>query len=174
MKKKNVWRTFGAQGSSVLKTGVFSASAWQKISGLNRGAALSLSNVELPTPLNNCPTIPVLTSVSFRDNSLRSRRCCGGHCSLGVAELYASTYDRTLVQSWSEADASSIEQSSCSDLSKQAPLTKIKNVSFTPGAAHFLFQRKWGAHPAAEGGIPRAKPAWTETNLSLGGIINYG
>ena len=38
------------------------------------------------------------------------------HSSLGVAELYASTYDRTLVQSWSEADASSIEQSSCSDL----------------------------------------------------------
>jgi hypothetical protein len=93
---------------------------------------------------------------------------------LGRAELYADTDDNALVQSWLDAGLSLIEQSSCSDLKKQAPKNKMKNVSFPPGAAHFLFQRKWGAHPAAEGGIPRAKPAWTETNLSLGGIINYG
>jgi hypothetical protein len=94
--------------------------------------------------------------------------------SLAVAELHAGTSNRPLVHGWLDADGSSIEQSSCSDLKKQAPKNKMKNVSFPPGAAHFLFQRKWGAHPAAEGGIPRAKPAWTETNLSLGGIINYG
>ena len=117
------------------------------------------SDEEFPTPLNNCPIGIVLTSFSFRDNSLRSRRCCGGHRSLGVAELYAGTFNRTLVQSWLEEVSSSIESSSCSDLSKQALQNKIKNVSFTPGAAHFLFKRKWGAHPAVEGGIPRAKPA---------------
>ena len=139
--RKDVRRTFGAQGSSVLKTGGFPALAWQKISSLNRSAALSLSKVELPTPLNNCLMIPVLTSFSFRDNSLRSRRCCGecrragrprpavyrcggfradtirpyqipgkpcrggyhppavSRRSLGVAELYAGTFNRTLVQS---------------------------------------------------------------------------
>ena len=77
VKRKDVWRTFEAQGSSVLKTGAFSASAWQKISGPERSAAMSLSKVELPIPLNNCPTILVLTSFSFREYSLRSRRCCG-------------------------------------------------------------------------------------------------
>ena len=165
MKKKNVWRTFGAQGSSVLKTGVFPALAWQKISSLNRSAALSLSKVELPTPLNNCLMIPVLTSFSFRDNSLRSRRCCGGYRSLGVAELYAGTCNRTLVQRWLEVVASSNESSGrersevIATHRPTAPQNQIKYVSFTPGAAHFLFKRKWGAHPAAEGGIPRAKPA---------------
>ena len=50
---------------------------------LNRSAAMSVSRVELPTPLNNCPSLTVLTSVSSREYSLRSRRCCGGHRRAG-------------------------------------------------------------------------------------------
>ena len=103
-----------------------------------------LRRVELPTPLNNCPTVTLLTSVSFRDNSLRSRRCCGGHRSLGSAELHAGTCDRTLVHGWLDADGSSIEQSSCSDLKKQAPLNKIKKRFFSTGRGAFSFSKKMG------------------------------
>ena len=103
-----------------------------------------LRRVELPAPLNNCPTVTVLTSVSFRDNSLRSRRCCGGHRSLGSAELHAGTCDRTLVHGWLDADGSSIEQSSCSDLKKQAPLNKIKKRFFSTGRGAFSFSKKMG------------------------------
>jgi hypothetical protein len=77
--KEKCWRTFGAQGSKVLKTGVFPASAWQKISSPERSAAVSVSKVELPAPLNNRPIYTVLNNVSFREYSLRSRRCCGGY-----------------------------------------------------------------------------------------------
>ena len=179
-----------------LCAGVFPASAWQKISNLERSAALILSSEELPTPLNNCSTIPVSTRFSFRDNSLRSRRCCGGyrralrprpavyrcggfradtirpyqipgkpcrggyhppavsHRSLGVAELHAGTCDRTLVQRWLEVVASSNESSGrersevLATHRLTAPQNQIKNVSFPPGAAHFLSKQGSCGSPA--------------------------
>ena len=44
----------------------------------------------------------------------------------------------------------------CSDLGLSRPKPKAKKVSFPPAAAHFLFQRKWGADPC--GGMPHSTP----------------
>ena len=93
----------------------------------------------------------------IRPYQIPGKPCRGGYHppavsrrSLGVAELHAGTFGSALVQCLLDAEAFSNEQSSCSDLKKQAPLIKIKNFFFHR-ARRILFPKKNG------GRIPEAK-----------------
>jgi hypothetical protein len=67
--------------------------------------------------------------------------------SLAVAKLYADTHDNVLVQSWLDAGASSIEQSSCSDQSTHRTTKQIKIFFFHRARRILFLKRMGGAKP---------------------------